>query len=161
MWTSSILTRALHRRVFVCHRNLDGCDVNSLGGWGGGEAQLRCHDETSKARVEPEMALPPERLKFIKHSEGEATSISDGGLRRGFPLVHLIVCWPSRKLGPCLHFPTRCRAGSYVLPGLSRPLRASGKAPPPYRQEGVDSVNTCHQEAKGLRARGGEEVQQQ
>lgn len=90
----------------------------------------------------------------LKDSEGEVTSISGSCPQCGFPMVHLIVCRHSRKLRSCLHFSTRCRASSHVLPGLSRPLTAGRKAPPPYRQEGVHSIHTGHQEAKDLHRSG-------
>lgn len=60
----------------------------------------------------------------------------------------------SCELGPRLHLSPRCRARPNVVPGLSRSLRAVGKAPLPDGQEGVNPIHTCHQEAKDLHANG-------
>lgn len=73
--------------------------------WVAGEAEKHSSGVTMR-RQKRVLSSSPERLKFIKHSEGEATSISDGGLRCGFPLVHLdcpLALTQARALPPFHH----------------------------------------------------------
>lgn len=65
-----------------------------------------------------------------------------------------IVQQHSRQLRSRLHFSARCRARSHVFAGLSRPRTPVATAPPPYRQEGVYTVHSGHQEAKDLHSSG-------
>lgn len=103
---------------------------------------------SQKASSEPETAAP--HVALLRR--GRAVSVLSRLVQRRGLLLQ-----PARRsgeLGSRLHLSAGRRARSDVLAGLGRALAPAAAAPPLHRQESVDSVHACDQEAKDLQRRG-------